>query len=189
MPVSLSQASCLQFYTQVPANSYLGKAAFKRLDADPPNGVKIRLEFSGHGDFFTGGRKAHWVWLTAKVWNQRVPARSFGQVAIDVLQRPPLQAGTAGGEVEWLWRLTPLGRLGPWPAVPVSHEPKAIPATHPRSKVSPNSSANGSVPKLGSASLIHGYEVVSVRTYPVHSRCASWTVRTGHHFHANVYGV
>ncbi len=98
----------LHFYTQLgpPANSYLGKAVFKRLDADAPNGVKIRLEFSGSNDFFSGAMKAHWVWLTAQVSNQRVPPRTFGQVAIDVPQRPLLQAGIAG-EVEWLWRLRP----------------------------------------------------------------------------------
>jgi hypothetical protein len=89
-----------------PGPSYLGKAAFKRLDADAPNGIKIRLEFSGYNDFFVGGRKPHWVWLTARVSNQRVPPRVFGHVVIDVNQRPPLQAGMAG-EVEWLWRLRP----------------------------------------------------------------------------------
>jgi hypothetical protein len=98
----------LHFYTQLatPANSYLGKAVFKRLDVDAPNGVKIRLEFSGSNDFFSGARQAHWVWLTAEVSNQRVPPRTFGNVAIDVIQRPVLHAGTAG-EVEWTWRLRP----------------------------------------------------------------------------------
>jgi hypothetical protein len=89
-----------------PGPSYLGKAAFKRLDADAPNWIKIRLEFSGYNDFFAGGRKPHWVWLTARVSNQRVPPRVFGHVVIDVNQRPPLQVGMAG-EVEWLWRLRP----------------------------------------------------------------------------------
>lgn len=98
----------LQFYSQIspPASNVLGKAVFKRLDADAPNGIKIRLEFFGNNDFFAGGRKPHWVWLTAHVSNQRVPPRRFGRVAIDVNQRPLLQTGAAG-EVEWLWWLRP----------------------------------------------------------------------------------
>jgi hypothetical protein len=98
----------LQFYVKVspPAASYLGKAIFKHLTADAPNGVKIRLEFSGFNDFFVGGRTPHWVWLNAEVFTQRVPPRMCGRVMIDVNQRPPLQAGAAG-DVEWLWALRP----------------------------------------------------------------------------------
>jgi hypothetical protein len=98
----------LHFYSQIspPASSFLGKAVFKRLDADAPNGIKIRLEFSGNSDFSSGGYKPHWVWLTAQVPNQRVPPRTFGQVVIDVIQRPLLHTANAG-EVEWLWRLRP----------------------------------------------------------------------------------
>lgn len=97
----------LRFYVQVPpAPQYMGKAVFKQLSADAPNGVKIRLEFTGFNQFFSAGKTAHWVWLGAEVANQRVPPRTFGRVAIDVLHRPLLQAGE-GGEVEWSWALRP----------------------------------------------------------------------------------
>lgn len=101
------KGSDLRFYVQMPAApQYMGKAVFKQLSADAPNGVKIRLEFTGFNQFFSAGKTAHWVWLGAEVANQRVPPRTFGRISIDVLHRPSLQAGE-GGEVDWSWALRP----------------------------------------------------------------------------------
>ena len=90
-----------------PNSNVVGKLAFKEINpaSTEPGCIRIFLECAPNTEFHAA-KDVAWIWLTAEVWNQRVPPRNFGSVEIAGDQMPTTVVPSSH-RIQWNWRLQP----------------------------------------------------------------------------------